>query len=445
MSGFQSMLLSYALNSLWQIALLFAIASIAARAIRPAGPAAEHRVWVGALLLESLLPALSIVPWERTHMVWPWLVHPTAVRGASVSVEMGAGTGFAAVRIPPAVVTPAAIAYVAITFYFTVRFVWQCVHLKALAGVTEPVALTGDAAVVWRRWTGRFGVGPVALMTSRDIFAPVTMGIAHKLVLVPAGMMTGLSHGDLDTAIAHELAHIRRNDFLKNLVYETLSLPVSFHPAFWVTRQRVMETREMVCDEMAAETSGSQEYAQSLLRLATLLLQGRPVSVPQAIGVFDANTLERRLMKLTEEKRQIGRVRWYGSISACVVLAVATAGSALALRLAVDSRAGLDNQTSQKAEPHAVPPATMAAQILSKVTPVYPPEAKTARIQGKVVLAAVVGKTGHVENLKVVSGPNELQQSALDAVRQWTYKPFLLNGEPIEVKTTISVIYTLEE
>jgi TonB family protein len=62
-----------------------------------------------------------------------------------------------------------------------------------------------------------------------------------------------------------------------------------------------------------------------------------------------------------------------------------------------------------------------------------------------VVLDAVIGKTGHVESLKVASGPNELQSSALDAVRQWTYKPFLLNGDPIDVATTISVVYTLEK
>ena len=62
---------------------------------------------------------------------------------------------------------------------------------------------------------------------------------------------------------------------------------------------------------------------------------------------------------------------------------------------------------------------------------------------GWVQLDAVISKTGEVEQLKVASGPKELQQSALDAVRQWTYKPFLLNGQPIEVRTTINVNYSL--
>ena len=85
----------------------------------------------------------------------------------------------------------------------------------------------------------------------------------------------------------------------------------------------------------------------------------------------------------------------------------------------------------------------MAENLLNKVVPVYPPEAKKARIQGTVVLDAVIGKDGKVENLRVVSGPSQLQQSSLDAVRQWTYKPYLLNGDPIEVKTTVNVVYSL--
>ena len=78
-----------------------------------------------------------------------------------------------------------------------------------------------------------------------------------------------------------------------------------------------------------------------------------------------------------------------------------------------------------------------------KVMPVYPPAAKKAKIEGTVVLSAVIGDDGNIKNLQVVSGPNELQQSTLDAVRQWTYKPYLLNGDPVEVKTTVHVVYTL--
>jgi TonB family protein len=262
--------------------------------------------------------------------------------------------------------------------------------------------------------------------------------------MLPMGMLMRIPQAELDTAIAHEFAHIGRKDFLKNLAYEIAALPLSYHPCLWFTRQRITETREMVCDEMAAGISGNEEYAQSLLRLAGLLLQGRPVRVPHAIGVFDANTLERRLMKLTEKKRQMGRVRAGIAVAACALLGVVTATSAVALRVGVDSHESADKQTSKKGAPHIVSAGIMQGNVISKVTPKYPPEAKTARIQGTVVLDAVIDKEGRVDSLKVVSGPSELQQSSLDAVRQWKYKPFLLNGEPIEVETTISVVYSLE-
>ncbi len=85
----------------------------------------------------------------------------------------------------------------------------------------------------------------------------------------------------------------------------------------------------------------------------------------------------------------------------------------------------------------------MAGHVLTKVQPKYPQEAKEEGIQGTVLLNAVIGKDGSVKELTVASGPKELQASSLDAVRQWTYKPYLVNGDPTDVKTTISVFYTL--
>ena len=85
----------------------------------------------------------------------------------------------------------------------------------------------------------------------------------------------------------------------------------------------------------------------------------------------------------------------------------------------------------------------MAGMLVLKTTPIYPPIAKAARVSGTVVLQATISKSGSVESLKVISGPAMLQQAAMDAVRQWRYKPYLLNGEPVEVETTVNVIFTL--
>jgi peptidyl-prolyl cis-trans isomerase A (cyclophilin A) len=84
-----------------------------------------------------------------------------------------------------------------------------------------------------------------------------------------------------------------------------------------------------------------------------------------------------------------------------------------------------------------------AGMVLKRAQPIYPPDAKAAGVSGTVVLAARINEYGSVESLTVVSGPPALQQAALDAVKTWVYKPYLLNGEPVAVKTTINIIFTL--
>jgi protein TonB len=81
--------------------------------------------------------------------------------------------------------------------------------------------------------------------------------------------------------------------------------------------------------------------------------------------------------------------------------------------------------------------------LIHQVKPTYPPLARQARIQGTVVLQAVIGKDGSIQGLKVVSGHPMLAPAALEAVKQWKYKPYFLNGEPVEVDTTINVNFTL--
>jgi protein TonB len=83
------------------------------------------------------------------------------------------------------------------------------------------------------------------------------------------------------------------------------------------------------------------------------------------------------------------------------------------------------------------------ANLIHDVAPQYPPEAGRARIEGMVVLMAVIGKDGSVKDVRVESGLPILAQAAIDAVRQWRYKPYLLDGEPVEVDSRITINFTL--
>lgn len=81
--------------------------------------------------------------------------------------------------------------------------------------------------------------------------------------------------------------------------------------------------------------------------------------------------------------------------------------------------------------------------LVHQVKPSYPPLARQARIQGSVVLQAAIGKDGSIQNLRLVSGHPMLAPAAIDAVKQWKYRPYFLNGEPVEVDTQITVNFTL--
>lgn len=81
--------------------------------------------------------------------------------------------------------------------------------------------------------------------------------------------------------------------------------------------------------------------------------------------------------------------------------------------------------------------------LVRQVKPVYPPLARQARIQGAVLLQAIIGKDGTIENLRLVSGHPMLAPAAIEAVRQWRYRPYTLNREPVEVQTEITVDFVL--
>ncbi|MGH9585329.1 MAG: TonB family protein [Acidobacteriaceae bacterium] len=442
MSTFETWLLSYLLNSLWQVPLLFAAGYLAARALRPTGPAAEHRVWVSVLALQAVLPALSTLPRSWLRIPLPWTHTASLTNGAHVSIIMGAGTTPSAFHLPATFLATITVTYIATSTYFAGRFLWRCRSLRVLTRDAAHITLTNEAAACWSRCEQRFGIKIASVAASPRISGPVTIGFAQKIVLLPVSMVSTLPESDLHTIITHEFAHMRRNDFAKNILYELLSLPISYHPLAWFTRERITESREILCDQMASELGSRTQYARSLLRLASLLVAGIPARSPHAIGIFDTRKFERRIMKLTEKQSKIPTLRRLALLTACIAFALATCGSALALSTSVIPSASTAS-SSKKAAPLTVSPGIMAGQRIGGDDPKYPAEAKKDKVQGTVILDAIIGKDGTIHKLHVISGPKELRKSAADAVRTWKYKPYLLNGNPVEVETKINVVYTL--
>jgi TonB family protein len=503
----ESLLLTYALNALWQVPLVFAAAWLAARLSRRAGPAFHHTLWTIALFAELLLPAIPATPTQLLQAARGWLasLHHITELQPQITVTMGtpqvASTGLA---LPPTLLAFAAILYLAALAFFATRLAIGLHQTASLRRRAQPLALTGYASQSYHRYAKLFAVNDAHIAASAEIASPITLGIRRPTLLLPEHLDTLLPE-DLDAALAHEFAHMRRRDFAKNLLYEILSLPIAFHPILWLTRARMAETRELVCDAMAANAvAGPQRYARSLLRLATqFAAQPNATPTPHAIGIFDAHpfkNFERRVMHLTHRTIELRGAARLVPAALSLVLIGAACTSALAFRQQVAApEAPTTSGTTQTATlqpialtiPHAgqparsykieipatpgntnglpagsyvlrvsppktsaptqasaaptarISPGVIAGQRLNFVAPVYPADAKANKIQGAVVLDAIIGKDGAIKDLHILSGPPELTTAALEAVRRWTYKPYLLNGDPTEVETTITVNFSL--
>ena len=439
-------LLEYLLNSLWQITVVFLAALLAARLVRKAGPRIEHRIWVASLVVETILPACRLRTVDIWAIVRQFMFARAGGKGGEASIAVSpAQTIQSGLHLPQLVMTMLLITYVAGLLYFSLRLAWGLWKADMLARHSEPIALNRESTDDLSRSVLAMTPAGVSLSveiaTSPMISVPITIGIRRHLLLLPPEFLESVSPADLDALLAHEFAHIRRRDFVKNMFYGVLALPISFHPLAWVTRGRLAETRELVCDAMAAEVLGGREsYARSLLRLASVLSRTRMAIPAQALAIFDTNNLERRIMDLKQKPIRMGATRRLAVVSVCVAIAVATCTSALALRMEVTA----DN--TQKTQTTKVKVDAKELKIVHKEPPTYPVQAKTSgdTINGTVQLDVVVGKTGDVENIRVKQSlRDDYDQAAIDAVRKWRWEPYRVNGAPIEVLTTINITYSL--
>jgi TonB family protein len=440
-------MLGYLLNSLWQVPVIFTAGWIAARMARRSGPELEHRVWVVALLLQVLLPACRFRPGGLIHKIVGLILSRSSGAGGEVRVAIGTGvtSGLSMAWLSNEVLTAVLVVYGCSVLYFAARLGWRMVRTQWMERQAKAITLTGDAMQRWERCGRIFGRTTARVAESDVIGGPVTVGVWNDVMLVPPGFLESIAEEDLDVVMAHEFAHMRRRDVVKNLIYEVFSLSVAYHPALWLTRARVAESREMVCDAMAAEAvAGSERYARSLLRLASLLVEGAPDKTVHAIGIFDANSFERRVMRLSEGRVEMRGVRRLATIAACGMVGLVTCASALGLRMEVPAPATAT--AAQDASPVRLTIPAQKMDAVYKRPPVYPQEAKAKKdtLNGPVVLDIVVDEAGVPSDVRVRKGlRSDYDESALQAVKEWRWNPYLLNGRPVTVNTTVTVNYFL--
>jgi TonB family protein len=584
------------LHFVWQGALVALLLWCALALVDVRRPRVRYALCCGALVLLAALPLATFVQLGRLDAlgrrgavaVAPWVIEVSAVNAAG---EPWPARAMAALDAAAPMLPWVWLAGVAVCAGRLGIGLAGARRLRRVGVAAPEEAIVREFGEV----AERVGVRRVVrLLESVWVEAPTVVGWLRPAVLLPLGCFAGLSTVQVEALLAHELAHIRRHDYLVSVLQSVVEALLFYHPAVWWVSRQVRRERECCCDEIAAAVAGDRlAYARALeqlegqrsgmsavilaanggvltMRIKRLLgyREGTVASQMGAVAVLGAVLLSVGVLAIRDAEAQPDaapgahaavsslaslpvRAVFFSSAPASMVtrggedaravpVAAQTAGASAAGTLggvvidptgALVSRAavavtnattgertvqetgnsgrfsfslpggsylvdvtargfertvqqnvpvdraetpsltvklpvgavsenvmvssaqtpavpggaagGSDGAASAAREPVRVSGGVMAGNVVEQVPPVYPPDAKAKGIQGTVVLQAVVSKTGEVQHLTVVSGPEELKTSALDAVKQWRYKPYLLNGQPTEVSTTIRVNYTL--
>jgi bla regulator protein blaR1 len=273
------LLITFLINSMWQIPLVAAIAALCAGLVRHAPSAYRHFVWVTALGLCLGLPLASL---RSSTDAGGNLTLLASRAGPNESARLGSQNTLAsnrfsllrqnhirAVTFAPLAIALLVCSYVGVFLHRAARIAWSLRKTIRFRDAGYPRALDYRMSAIANHCADAFALRKVTILCSPAALVPVTLSFPQPTLILPPRFFTEVSEADFSSVLCHELAHIKRHDFLLNLLYEIISIPVFFHPAAAVIKNRIAMTRELACDEAAAGILSSRTgYARSLLNAA---------------------------------------------------------------------------------------------------------------------------------------------------------------------------------
>jgi len=352
------LLLNFLLNACWQIALIAAVATFCDWLLRGTTARRRNWLWVTALILSLGLPALTssraldgklsrkyprplatvqqsdaiLIPLpseialdETTALAAPFSILQKKT-GAIISVNQGLASALIAL-------------YLLFLCYRGLRLLNAWRKTQLISRSAYAVDFPEHIQTTIRQCQAAIGVTQVRVLCSTSLVVPVTVGTLKPLILLPEQLSREADANVLTAAIGHELVHIRRHDYLLNLIYELLYLPLSFHPAAWLVRRRINQTRELGCDELISENLLAPEvYARSLVQLAGAARPLRRSATTITVGIADADILEERVMTmLKRSKTNVGKKSWMLVAATLCFALPCLAAAPFALRINISS------------------------------------------------------------------------------------------------------------
>ena len=441
MTSLSSVIVSYFVNSVWQVPLIAAAGWAMSRMLKKLGPQSEHVLWVSTLLLSILAPAL---PFFRRLLAVPHSVKEYLSITLVAAPPNNPNTA-SIINLPAVLTSSLLVLYIGSLLYFAARLGWSLYSTTKLLRGSDPSSLTPEQNEIWLRCKRAFSIGSARIINSQRISGPVAVGFRRSLLLIPIDFAEQCPSQDFLVALAHESAHIKRRDFLKNLFYEFASLIIAFHPVTWILKSHIAQTREMICDGMATERLiNSQNYTQSLLRLATMIAMNPRVSTSNAIGIFDANILEKRIMMINRKKRHFSSALKYGLIipSTLFLISVAIGGAAMAFAVQPQSPSHAADEAAPYGHVYKIGKDISAPILVESTDPVYPESARKTKdkFDGTCLIGLIVDASGVPQDVHIVRSLSpDFDANAISAVQQYRFTPAKRSGEPVAVALRIEV------
>ena len=370
------LVLTFLLNASWQIALIVAFAAACDWLLRGTAARYRHGLWVAVLGMALVLPLLGPTRLIKTRSS----AKPQSIEGVSgpvfvtstYSPELDSSE-------PPAIEKRAAALAVAPTQR---NFLTGGIHLNRRLGVILMALYAlfllyraGQFMRAWRRTKTivqsaydcdfsaqvkpiiekcqtAIGGEQVRILCSASVPVPITVGVLRPLIILPERLLRDVDQEVLTSAIGHELVHVARRDYLANLIYEIIYLPVSFHPAATLIRRRIKQTRELCCDEsVTTKLLKAETYVRSLVRLiGAAPLEHRP-AVDTTIGISESDILEVRIMSLLKTKKLTAqRKRLMLVMATLLLVAPCVAATSFALALDLDRQEPTATTSTEKTD-----------------------------------------------------------------------------------------------
>jgi TonB family protein len=461
-------------NHLWQSTLFAALAALLTLALKKNQARIRHSLWLAAslkfLVPFSLLISLgSRLASPRFSLIGRYKLF-SAMEGFSqpftfvVVAPVNHATNAASLLS----LLPSWIAAVWLCGFVALLILWSVRWRRVVAAVQRSIPIYQGREVVALRHLEKIGGvrRPMALLLSRNsALEPGIFGIFRPVLLWPAKISEHLQDSHLSAILAHEVAHVRRRDNLAAALHMTVEAIFWFHPMVWWLGARLVEERELACDEAVLQLGNPPSiYAESILKTCEFCVESPLACVSGVTGAELKKRIVHIMTPNSAEKLGPGRKLLLASVGIAAVAGPVLFGlwkippvNAQSPRasnpqaptvdfaaLAMDAPIPRSSKNAAAPQIYHVGGEVSAPQLIFAPNPEFSEEAKREKYQGVCVISTIVDAEGNPQRVQVVQHLGKgLDEKAVEAVQQYKFEPAMHNGEPVAVEVNIEVNFIL--